>query len=93
MTHDLIQRLIVDKASGRYSRRQIMLRLAKPGLVAMGIFNFLGQWNQFLLLLVLAPAEEKHLLSQGLYFLAVQQGYQNDYGALFAAMVITRSPP
>jgi N-acetylglucosamine transport system permease protein len=71
---------------------QIMLPLAQPGLVAMGIFNFLGQWNQFLLPLVLMPDENKHLLSQGLYFLAVQQGYQNDYGALFAAMVITMIP-
>ena len=37
---------------------QIVLPLAKPGLIAMGIFNFLGQWNQFLLPLVLMPNED-----------------------------------
>jgi len=83
---------ILDGASQYQVFFQIMLPLAKPGLIAMGIFNFLGQWNQFLLPLVLMPDNDKYLLSQGLYFLAVQQGYQNDYGALFAAMTITMVP-
>jgi N-acetylglucosamine transport system permease protein len=89
---ELGEAAILDGASQYQIFFQIMLPLAKPGLIAMGIFNFLGQWNQFLLPLVLMPSEDKYLLSQGLYFLVVQQGYQNDYGALFAAMVITMVP-
>lgn len=89
---ELGEAAILDGANHYQIFFQVMLPLAKPGLVAMGIFNFLGQWNQFLLPLVLMPSEEKYVLSQGLYFLAVQQGYQNDYGALFAAMVITMVP-
>jgi N-acetylglucosamine transport system permease protein len=38
------------------------------------------------------PYENKHVLSQCHYFLAAQQSYQNDYGALFAAMVNTSVP-
>ncbi|MCD6029433.1 MAG: putative transporter permease protein [Thermomicrobiales bacterium] len=89
---EVAEAAILDGANQYQVFFQIMLPLAKPGLIAMGIFNFLGQWNQFLLPLVLMPDENKYLLSQGLYFLAVQQGYQNDYGALFAAMVITMVP-
>lgn len=89
---DLAEAAVLDGANQYQVFFQIMLPLAKSGLIAMGIFNFLGQWNQFLLPLVLLPDEDKYLLSQGLYFLAVQQGYQNDYGALFAAMVITMLP-
>ena len=89
---DLAEAAALDGASQFQIFFQVMLPLAKSGLIAMGIFNFLGQWNQFLLPLVLLPDENKYLLSQGLYFLAVQQGYQNDYGALFAAMVITMLP-
>jgi N-acetylglucosamine transport system permease protein len=89
---ELGEAAILDGASQYQIFFQIMMPLARPGLIAMGIFNFLGQWNQFLLPLVLMPDENKYLLSQGLYFLAVQQGYQNDYGALFAAMVITMVP-
>src|SRR5690606_3531077 len=71
---------------------QIMLPMAKPGLIAMGIFNFLGHWNQYLLPLVLMQNDDMRMLSQGLGMLAIQQGYQNDYGALFAAMTITMVP-
>jgi N-acetylglucosamine transport system permease protein len=92
LPNEVAEAAILDGASQYQVFFQIMLPLAKPGLIAMGIFNFLGQWNQFLLPLVLMPDENKYLLSQGLYFLAVQQGYQNDYGALFAAMVITMVP-
>ena len=92
LPNELGEAAILDGASQFQIFFQIMLPLAKPGLIAMGIFNFLGQWNQFLLPLVLMPNDDRYLLSQGLYFLAVQQGYQNDYGALFAAMVITMIP-
>ncbi len=83
---------IMDGASQYQVFFQIMLPMAKPGLIAMGIFNFLGQWNQFLLPLVLMQNESRYVLSQGLNFLAVQQGYNNDYSALFAAMVIVMVP-
>jgi N-acetylglucosamine transport system permease protein len=92
LPNELGEAAILDGANHYQIFFQIMLPLARPGLIAMGIFNFLGQWNQFLLPLVLMPNEDRYLLSQGLYFLAVQQGYQNDYGALFAAMVITMVP-
>ncbi len=92
LPNELGEAAILDGASQYQIFFQVMLPLAKPGLIAMGIFNFLGQWNQFLLPLVLMPNADRYLLSQGLYFLAVQQGYQNDYGALFAAMVITMIP-
>ena len=89
---ELGEAAILDGANQYQIFFQIMLPLAKPGLIAMGIFNFLGHWNQFLLPLVLMPDESRYVLAQGLNFLAVQQGYQNDYSALFAAMTITMVP-
>jgi N-acetylglucosamine transport system permease protein len=82
---------IMDGASQWQVFIQIMLPMAKPALIAMGIFNFLGQWNQFLLPLVLM-AQDNLLLSVGLNFLSIQQGYASDYGALFAALTITMVP-
>jgi N-acetylglucosamine transport system permease protein len=92
---ELAEAAILDGASHFQVFFQVMLPLAKPGLIAMGIFNFLGQWNQFLLPLVLMPetlAPDKLMLSQGLYFLSIQGTYDSDYSALFAAMVITMIP-
>jgi N-acetylglucosamine transport system permease protein len=89
---EVAEAAIVDGASQFQTFFQVMLPMAKPGLIAMGIFNFLGQWNQYLLPLVLMQDPDKRVLSQGLGMLAIQQGYQNDYGALFAAMTITMVP-
>ena len=89
---EVAEAALVDGASHYRIFFNIMLPMAAPGLIAMGIFNFLGQWNQFLLPLVLMPDENKYVLSQGLAFLAIKQGYANDYSALFAAMTITMIP-
>jgi len=71
---------------------RVMLPMAKPGLISVGIFNFLSMWNQYLLPLVLNPDQHSYVLSQGLAALAVQQGYQSDWSALFAGMVIAALP-
>ena len=89
---EVAEAAIIDGANHYQVFFQIMLPMAKSGLIAMGIFNFIGQWNQFLLPLVLMPNPDRHLLSQGLQYLAIQQGYGNDYSALFAALVITMVP-
>lgn len=89
---ELAEAAIVDGASHYRVFFEVMLPLAKPGLLAIGIFNVLGQWNQFILPLVLNPDPNHYLITQGLAFLAIQQGYQNDYSALFAALTITMVP-
>ena len=83
---------LVDGASHCAIFFRVMLPMARPGLISIGIFNFLGQWNQFILPLVLVPDREHYVLSQGLAFLAIQQGYQNDWSALFAGLTITMLP-
>ena len=70
----------------------IVIPLTQNGLVSMGIFNFLGMWNQYILPLVLLTSSAKYMLSQGLAFLAHQQRYQSDWSGLFAAIVIVMLP-
>jgi N-acetylglucosamine transport system permease protein len=88
---------VVDGASHTTLFFRVMLPMAKPGLISIGIFNVIGQWNQWLLpTLLMQPqsgAEEKNaMLTQGLIELSVNQGYQGDYGALFAGMTIAMLP-
>jgi N-acetylglucosamine transport system permease protein len=71
---------------------QVMLPMAKPGLSSVLIFNFLGLWNQFLIPVALNTNTNNYVLSQGLAAFASQAGYAVDFGALFAAVVITVVP-
>lgn len=84
---------LVDGASHTRTFFQIMVPMAKPGIISIGIFNVLGQWNQYLLPLVLNQGDtSKWVLTQGLADLAVQQGYQGDWGGLFAGLSIAMMP-
>ncbi|WIN00804.1 carbohydrate ABC transporter permease [Actinoplanes oblitus] len=74
---------------------RVMLPMARPGLVSVAVFNFLFQWNQYVLPLVLmqgAGAERRWVLAQGLTALAVNEGYRGDFSGLFAGMTIAMLP-
>jgi ABC-type glycerol-3-phosphate transport system permease component len=70
----------------------IMLPMATPGMASVAIFNFLGLWNQFLLPIALNTNTNMYVLSQGMASFASQAGYAVNFGALFAAVVITVVP-
>ena len=82
----------VDGAGEWTTFFRIMLPMAKPGMASVAIFNFLGLWNQYLLPVALNPSEPKYVLSQGIARFASQMGYNTDFGALFAAVIITIVP-
>ncbi|MFJ2648346.1 carbohydrate ABC transporter permease [Streptomyces sp. NPDC087420] len=83
---------IIDGASHTRTFFQVMLPMAKPGLISVGIFNFLGQWNQYLLPTVLNTDPDKKVLTQGLVQLASSQGYKGDWSGLFAGLVMAMLP-
>lgn len=71
---------------------RVMLPMARNGLASVLIFNFLGLWNQFLIPVALNTNVKNYVLSQGMAAFASQAGYAVDFGALFAAVVITVAP-
>ncbi|WP_442812527.1 carbohydrate ABC transporter permease [Streptomyces sp. NBC_01210] len=83
---------MIDGASHTRTFFQVMLPMARPGLISVGIFNFLGQWNQYMLPTVLNTDPDKKVLSQGLVELAVSQGYKGDWSGLFAGLVMAMLP-
>jgi N-acetylglucosamine transport system permease protein len=89
---ELLEAATIDGANNFQLFFLVAIPLAQNGLVSMGIFNFLGMWNQYILPLVLLTSNEKYVLSQGLAFLQHQQRYQSDWSGLFAAVVIVMLP-
>lgn len=74
---------------------RVMLPMARPGLISVAIFNFLWQWNQYVLPVVLMQgqgSQDKWVLAQGLAALAVSEGYAGDYSRLFAGLTIAMLP-
>lgn len=71
---------------------RIMLPLAKPGLISVGIFQFMGMWNQYILPLIMISDKKNYVLGLGVARLAVDQGYAGDWGAMFAGIVIAMLP-
>lgn len=71
---------------------QVMLPLARPGLVAAGIFNFIGLWNEYLFALVFLTGPDKKTLPLGLAGVSMQAQYRTDFGLLFAGLVIVIIP-
>ena len=92
LPYEIQEAAYVDGASEWRTFFQVMLPMAKPGLAAVGILNFLGLWNQFLLPVALNPNSSQYVLSQGMAAFASAAGYEVDQGALFAAVIITIVP-
>ncbi|MGW4649173.1 carbohydrate ABC transporter permease [Kitasatospora sp. NPDC004289] len=88
---------MLDGCSHTRAFFQVMVPMAKPGLISVGIFNILGQWNQYILPVTLmqpttAGEADHSMLAQGLVNLALQSGYKSDAPALFAGMTIAMLP-
>jgi N-acetylglucosamine transport system permease protein len=89
---DVYEAALIDGAGEWRAFFRIMLPMARPGVAAVAIFNFLGLWNQFLLPVALNTDQSRYVLTQGMASFASQAGYAVDFGALFAAVVITVVP-
>ncbi|WP_084958936.1 carbohydrate ABC transporter permease [Thermoactinospora rubra] len=83
----------IDGASHTRTFFQVMLPMAKPGMVSITIFNVLGQWNQYLLPLALVPSDRsKWVITQGIADISTIAGYEADWPALFAALNLAIIP-
>lgn len=87
---------MVDGASHTTTFFRVMLPMSKPGLISIGIFNVLGQWNQWYLPVLLMQSvsgePKKQVISQGLIELSVNQGYKSDWSGLFAGVTMAMLP-
>ena len=88
----LYEAAIIDGCTEWQAFWRVMLPLAKPGLITVAIFNFIGVWNEFLFALVFINNEKLKTLPLGLASVSMQASYKTDYGMLFAGLVIIMVP-
>jgi len=73
----------------------VMLPLARPGLVTVGIFLFLGNWNEFFVAFVTLSgkgSESIRTLPLGLANVTIVSQYRSDWGLAFAGLVLMMLP-
>ena len=80
----------IDGASEWEIFFRIMLPLAKPGLLALGVFSFLGAWNEYFFSILLLISEDSRTIPIGL--VRFQQDNLSEYGPLFAAITLAIIP-
>ncbi|MFF3440238.1 carbohydrate ABC transporter permease [Streptosporangium sp. NPDC002721] len=85
---------MMDGCSHTRTFFQVMMPMAKPGLISITIFNILGQWNQYLLPIVLLTGnvEGKWVITQGVANISTSAGYEADWPGLFAALSMAIIP-
>ena len=82
----------IDGCSPMKTFWKIMLPLAQPGIVTVGIFNFMNVWNEYFLSLIFASSEKNMSVGPGLKSVLTSMQYTGDWGGLFAAVVIVFLP-
>ncbi|MFJ8937477.1 carbohydrate ABC transporter permease [Streptomyces sp. NPDC102365] len=86
----LVEAARMDGASSATILVRILLPLARPSLMTLGLLVFMWSWNQFLLVLVLIQDTTKHTAPAGLGFFVGQNS--TDIPTLAAGTIIVMLP-
>jgi N-acetylglucosamine transport system permease protein len=86
---------LLDGASELQAFWHIMLPLARPGLITVAIFLFLGNWNEFFVAFICLSgkgADQLATLPLGLAKITIVANYHSDWGMAFAGLVLMMLP-
>jgi len=92
LPEQLREAAVIDGASEWQTFWHVMLPLARPGIVTIAIFNFLGLWNEYIYALTFINSDRLKTVPLGLANIAIVAMYRVDYGMLFAGLVILITP-
>ncbi len=87
---DLEEAAALDGCSRWGIFQRVVLPLSKPALATLGIFTFVGSWNDFLGPLVFLDSVDRYTLPVGIALF--QTSYYAEYGLTLAASVLCTLP-
>lgn len=89
--YEIEEAALIDGCNRAQAIRRVVLPILMPGLVAVGIFAFVGCWNEFLFALMFINSQSRFTIPVGLSYMRGQYGV--NYGALAAGSMIALAPP
>ncbi len=91
----LYEAAIIDGCSEFSAFWRVMLPLARPGLVTVAIFQFIGVWKEYFFAFMLVGGDVDggaRTLPLGLANLSITAQFRTDYGMLFAGLMLVTIP-
>lgn len=90
---DYEEAAFLDGANRLQILRYVILPMAKPALLTVGLLTFMGSWNAFLWPLLISSEEEMQTLPLALSRLALTFGWSRiEWGALLAGTLLSILP-
>ena len=88
---DLVEAGRIDGAGELGIFHRVMMPIAVPGAVTLGIFSFIASWNNFFTPFIMITSIEKYTLPM-LVQLLRGDVYRTEYGAIYLGLAITVVP-
>jgi ABC-type glycerol-3-phosphate transport system permease component len=95
LPRSLYEAAIIDGCGEFSAFWRVLLPLARPGLVTVAIFQFIGVWKEYFYAFMLVngdTAGSARTLPLGLANLSIAAEYRSEYGMLFAGIVLVTLP-
>ena len=91
----LYEAAVVDGCGEFTAFWRVMLPLARPGLVTVAIFQFIGVWKEYFYAFMLVSGDlggSARTIPLGLANLSIAAEYRTEYGMLFAGIILVTLP-
>lgn len=95
LPRSLYEAAVVDGCGEFSAFWRVLLPLARPGLVTVAIFQFIGVWREYFYAFMLVngdTARSARTLPLGLANLSIAAEYRTEYGMLFAGIILVTLP-
>ena len=95
LPRSLYEAAIIDGCGEFAAFWRVLLPLARPGLVTVAIFQFIGVWKEYFYAFMLLGGDvdgSARTLPLGLANLSITAQYRSNYGMLFAGIVLVTVP-
>ena len=95
LPRSLYEAAVIDGCSEFAAFWKVQLPLARPGLITVAIFQFIGIWKEYFFAFMLTNGgadDSARTLPMGLANLSITAQYRGSYGSLFAGIVLVTIP-
>jgi ABC-type glycerol-3-phosphate transport system permease component len=95
LPRSLYEAAVVDGCGEFAAFWKVLLPLARPGLVTVAIFQFIGIWKEYFYAFMLVSGDvvgTARTLPLGLANLSIAAEYRSEYGMLFAGIILVTLP-